>query len=316
MIIGTGTGGGIVVDGHVIEGRNRIAGEWGHNPLPWPCDDERPGPPCYCGRTGCIETFLSGGGLSATYAAVAKADLAANDVARLAAGGDRLAARALDIYEERLARALASIINVLDPDVIVLGGGLSNIDRLYANVPARWKRFVFSDDRPILRSCRRCTATRAACAAPHGSGGTTMMKIRVSSAVLLALALSWTVLAQAPLPMREGNWEVTVKMSMEGMKMDMPPMKQHAVHHCRDGEGPAGRDAEGPRGQRLQDHRLQGSGGSVTYKMACTKPSPMTAVAEMKFTGTDAYTGTMAMEGEGHKMVMTLDAKRLGDCPK
>jgi len=145
VILGTGTGGGVVVNGHAVEGLNRIAGEWGHNPLPWPRDDERPGPACYCGRSGCIETFLSGGGLAATYAAVAKAGLAANDIARLAAGGDRLASKALDIYEGRLARALASIINVLDPDVIVLGGGLSNIDRLYANVPALWQRFVFSD---------------------------------------------------------------------------------------------------------------------------------------------------------------------------
>ncbi len=146
VILGTGTGGGVVVNGHAVEGLNRIAGEWGHNPLPWPRDDERPGPACYCGRSGCIETFLSGGGLSATYVAVAKADLAANDDRHVSPqAATAWPSKALDIYEERLARALASIINVLDPDVIVLGGGLSNIDRLYANVPALWQPFVFSD---------------------------------------------------------------------------------------------------------------------------------------------------------------------------
>ncbi len=145
VILGTGTGGGIVVNGRVVEGRNRIAGEWGHNPLPWPRDDERPGPPCYCGRTGCIETFLSGPGLSATYAAFANEPIEAADVAGRAEAGDPLAAKALDLYEGRLARALASIINVLDPDVIVLGGGLSNIGRLYTNVPALWQPFAFSD---------------------------------------------------------------------------------------------------------------------------------------------------------------------------
>ena len=123
VILGTGTGGGIVVNGHVLEGRHRIGGEWGHNPLPWMQDDERPGPSCYCGRTGCIETFLSGPGLSATYAAIAGRQVEAADVAGLAASGDASANRALGIYEARLGRALASIINVLDPDVIVLGGG-------------------------------------------------------------------------------------------------------------------------------------------------------------------------------------------------
>ena len=145
VILGTGTGGGVVVNGRVVGGRNDIAGEWGHNALPWPRDDERPGPACYCGHSGCIETFLSGSGLSTTYAAVANSTLPASDIARLAAKGDRHAAKALGLYEDRLARALASIINVLDPDVIVLGGGLSNIDRLYANVPALWQAFVFSD---------------------------------------------------------------------------------------------------------------------------------------------------------------------------
>jgi len=152
VIIGTGTGAGIVVNGQVLEGRNRISGEWGHNPLPWPTNHERPGPACYCGRTGCIETFLSGPGLSSTYAALASEEAEANEIAAKALSGDRLAGEALDVYEERLARALASIINVIDPDVIVLGGGLSNIKRLYTNVPALWQSFVFSDsaDTPLV----------------------------------------------------------------------------------------------------------------------------------------------------------------------
>ena len=152
VIIGTGTGAGIVVNGEVLQGRNRISGEWGHNPLPWPTNHERPGPPCYCGRTGCIETFLSGPGLSSTYAALAAEQAEANEIAAKALSGDKLAGEALDVYEERLARALASIINVLDPDVIVLGGGLSNITRLYTNVPALWQSFVFSDsaDTPLV----------------------------------------------------------------------------------------------------------------------------------------------------------------------
>jgi fructokinase len=152
VILGTGTGGGIVVNGHVLEGRHRIGGEWGHNPLPWMQEDEFPGPLCYCGRTGCIETFLSGPGLSATYAAIAGRQVEAADIAALAASGDASAYRALGIYESRLGRALASIINVLDPDVIVLGGGLSNIAGLYTRVPPLVAPFVFSDsaDTPIV----------------------------------------------------------------------------------------------------------------------------------------------------------------------
>ena len=151
-ILGTGTGGGVVVDGRVLEGRHRIAGEWGHNPLPWPQDNERPGPACYCGRKGCIETFLSGPGLSATYTAIAGRRAEAAEIAALAEAGDPDANNALAVYETQLARALASIINVLDPDVIVLGGGVSNISRLYARVPPLLKPFVFSDsaDTPIV----------------------------------------------------------------------------------------------------------------------------------------------------------------------
>jgi fructokinase len=145
VIIGTGTGGGIVVRGRVVEGRHGIAGEWGHNPLPWPERDEWPGPGCYCGRTGCIETFLSGPGLARAYHLRTAQVVDALEVTRRAAAHDREAAQLLEKYEQRMARALASVINVLDPDVIVLGGGLSNIDRLYANVPRLWAPFVFSD---------------------------------------------------------------------------------------------------------------------------------------------------------------------------
>lgn len=145
VIIGTGTGGGIVVHGRVIAGANAIAGEWGHNPLPAPAADERPGPACYCGRAGCIETFLSGPALARDYAAGGGESLSAMDVAARAAAGEPRATAALARYESRFARAIASVINVLDPDVVVLGGGLSNIERLYANVPALWPPFVFSD---------------------------------------------------------------------------------------------------------------------------------------------------------------------------
>jgi len=145
VILGTGTGGGIVVRGEVVVGSNAVAGEWGHNPLPWPCDEERPGPSCYCGRSGCIETFLSGPGLQADHARHTGQPCGPTEIVARAAAGDGDAAATLERYEERLARGLASIINVLDPNVIVLGGGLSNIDRLYANVPRLWTPYVFSD---------------------------------------------------------------------------------------------------------------------------------------------------------------------------
>lgn len=145
VIIGTGTGGGVVVNGRVIAGANAIGGEWGHNPMPAAADDERPGPACYCGRSGCIETFLSGPALARDYAASGGEAISALEIAARAATGDPRAEAALSRYESRFARAIASIINVLDPDVIVLGGGLSNIERLYANVPRLWSPFVFSD---------------------------------------------------------------------------------------------------------------------------------------------------------------------------
>ncbi|GIX21789.1 MAG: N-acetylglucosamine kinase [Gammaproteobacteria bacterium] len=145
VIVGTGTGGGIVVGGRVLTGVNAVAGEWGHNPLPWPRDDERPGPPCYCGRRGCIETFLSGPGLAAAYAAAGGERVDAATVAARAEAGEARAAAVLAGYVERMARALAHVINLLDPDVIVLGGGLSKIAALYRDVPARWGDWVFSD---------------------------------------------------------------------------------------------------------------------------------------------------------------------------
>jgi fructokinase len=144
VIVGTGTGAGIVVRGEVLTGANAIAGEWGHNPLPWPMEDERPGPPCYCGRFGCIETFLSGPGLVRDYRPQAGTTMSAEDVDRLAAAGDPAAEAALARYESRLARALAGIINVIDPAVIVLGGGMSNLARLYTSVPRLWGPYVFA----------------------------------------------------------------------------------------------------------------------------------------------------------------------------
>jgi fructokinase len=145
VILGTGVGGGIVIDGRPLTGGNAIAGEWGHNPLPWSKADERPGPACYCGRRGCIEMFLSGPGLSRSYRTIAGTPASAAEVARRAAAGDGTALLTVERYAERLARALAGVINVLDPDVIVLGGGVSNIPTLYDRVPELWGRWVFSD---------------------------------------------------------------------------------------------------------------------------------------------------------------------------
>jgi fructokinase/N-acetylglucosamine kinase len=172
VILGTGVGGGIVVNGRVLDGPNSITGEWGHNPLsyfqfrhaladhgetghhpatgepivhPWPSERECNGPVCYCGKKGCVEAYLSGPALSADHARYSGEDLPAYEIARLAAAGNGPCSKTLARYEERLARALAGVINILDPDVIVLGGGLSNIERLYDNVPKLWPRYVFSD---------------------------------------------------------------------------------------------------------------------------------------------------------------------------
>jgi len=145
VILGTGVGGGLVVHGRLIEGANLIGGEWGHNPLPAAEGAERPGPPCYCGRNGCIEAFLSGPGLTRDHQLAGGPSLDAAALVAAAERGDAMAEATLARYEERLARALASIVNVVDPDAIVLGGGLSNVRRLYANVPRLWLPHIFSD---------------------------------------------------------------------------------------------------------------------------------------------------------------------------
>jgi len=145
VILGTGVGAGIVVNGYVLTGPNGIAGEWGHNPLPWPQADERPGPQCYCGKQGCIETFLSGPGMVQLHHRDAGISLRTEEIVARAEEGDYACERSLQLYENRLARSLAHVINILDPDVIVLGGGMSNIERLYTHVPALWGSWVFSD---------------------------------------------------------------------------------------------------------------------------------------------------------------------------
>jgi fructokinase len=143
-IIGTGTGAGIVVRGRPMTGPNGTAGEWGHNPLPWPEDEERPGPSCYCGRHGCVETFLSGPGFAADHEQRTGHRCSPAEIVSHAIAGDAHAAETLARYERRTAKALAAVINMLDPDVIVLGGGMSNIERLYDRVPQIWGRWVFA----------------------------------------------------------------------------------------------------------------------------------------------------------------------------
>jgi fructokinase len=145
VILGTGVGGGIVVRGHVLTGANAIAGEWGHNPLPFEHPSDLPEPACYCGRYGCIETYLSGPGMARDHFEHTGRERSPPEIAAAAGGGDEECEATLARYEERLARALAHVINVIDPEVIVLGGGLSNLERLYRNVPRLWQPYVFSD---------------------------------------------------------------------------------------------------------------------------------------------------------------------------
>ncbi len=145
IILGTGVGAGIVIRGELLQGANGVAGEWGHNPLPWPRDEERPGMLCYCGRTGCIETILSGPGLKRDHVNVYGEQLDPPDIASRAIAQDARCEATLRRFDERLARALAHVINILDPDVIVIGGGLSNLARLYDNVPRLWGQYIFSD---------------------------------------------------------------------------------------------------------------------------------------------------------------------------
>ncbi|WP_372624561.1 ROK family protein [Falsiroseomonas sp.] len=152
VILGTGVGGGVVVDGRLLEGRNRGGGEWGHNPLPWMTPAEHPGPACWCGQRGCIETFLCGPALAADADGPGARD--ASTLPARAATGDAKARAALERHAERLARALAGVVNLLDPDAIVLGGGLSNMDHLYEALPRLIPRHVFSDafSTPVLRA--------------------------------------------------------------------------------------------------------------------------------------------------------------------
>lgn len=145
VILGTGVGGGLVVHGQCVQGPNLITGEWGHNPLPWPRDDERPGPACYCGKSGCIESWLSGPGFERTYTARYGANASSRDLIAAASAGEPTAQEHREAYGERLARALATIINVIDPHVIVLGGGMSNIPGLVDDVHRHLPRWVFSD---------------------------------------------------------------------------------------------------------------------------------------------------------------------------
>jgi fructokinase len=145
VILGTGVGGGIVVHGRCLVGPNLVAGEWGHNPLPWPTPDELPGPRCYCGKHGCVETFVSGPGLVRDHAAHGGPTLTSREIVRAARDGDAAAEATLARYQDRLARALATVIDVVDPDVIVLGGGMSNIEGLPEAVSARLPQHVFSD---------------------------------------------------------------------------------------------------------------------------------------------------------------------------
>lgn len=145
VILGTGVGGGLIIEGKVLTGHNAIAGEWGHNPQPWPAPDDGPARPCYCGQAGCIETYLSGPALAADHARVTGNDLTSEEIAANAAAGDAACTATLDRYVLRLAKALASVLNVFDPDVVVLGGGLSNIERVYRDVPTLWQDYAFTD---------------------------------------------------------------------------------------------------------------------------------------------------------------------------
>ena len=145
VILGTGVGGGFVIQGRVLQGINGIAGEWGHNPLPWPTPDERPGPSCFCGRSGCIETFVSGPGMLRDHRQHGGTAATTHAIVERSVEGDPACEATMARYEERLARALAHVINIVDPDVIVLGGGMSNVERWYKTVPQIWTRWVFSD---------------------------------------------------------------------------------------------------------------------------------------------------------------------------
>jgi fructokinase len=152
VILGTGCGGGLAVDGRVHNGRNGVAGEWGHTVLPWMRPEEFPGPACYCGLRGCIETWISGTGLEEDYARATKTKLRGKDIIARCEEGEADAVACVNRYEDRLTRSLSQLVNILDPDVIVLGGGVSQVPRLYQNVPKRLKEYVFGReaDTPVL----------------------------------------------------------------------------------------------------------------------------------------------------------------------
>lgn len=152
VILGTGCGGGVVIDGEVLRGRNHVTGEWGHNPLPWPLLDELPGPHCWCGHWGCLESWIAGPALAQDCDGPGAHD--ASSLPARAAAGDARAQAALERHTDRLARGLAHVVNLLDPDVIVLGGGLSNMDHLYKALPPLVRGYVFSDvvQTPIVRN--------------------------------------------------------------------------------------------------------------------------------------------------------------------
>ncbi|MEM8786232.1 MAG: ROK family protein, partial [Pseudomonadota bacterium] len=145
VILGTGVGGGLAVNGKALTGENSLTGEWGHNPLPWPSAEEIPGRPCYCGRTGCLETWLSGPAFEADYERETGTARDPIEIASLVNDGEASALAVFDRYVDRLARGLATVVNLIDPDRIVIGGGLSNIDRLYGELPARIARYAFTD---------------------------------------------------------------------------------------------------------------------------------------------------------------------------
>ena len=145
VILGTGVGGAICIGQQAVVGVNSIAGEWGHNPMPWPTSEEAPGPDCYCGRQGCLETFLSGKGMTQDYVSLGGAPLDAAEINLRAEAGEPLAQRSIHRYEERLAKGIATVINILDPEIVVLGGGLSNMNRLYNRVPELWGQWIFSN---------------------------------------------------------------------------------------------------------------------------------------------------------------------------
>ncbi len=143
VILGTGCGGGVAIDGRVHDGPNGVAGEWGHNPLPWPTSEESPGPLCYCGHRGCLEMWVSGSGVARDFLAVTGQALTSKQIVAASHDGDPVAAAAVERFEDRLARGLATVVHTLDPDVIVFGGGLSRVDRLYAELPAKVGPYVF-----------------------------------------------------------------------------------------------------------------------------------------------------------------------------